>query len=75
MHFRSKALERTILKICVLGQLEVSRGGEASGYLLDVDAVAGAAEDETGSHGFCEASCLLHRQLSVMYPEIQSGHT
>ena len=32
------------------------RGRE--GYLLNVDAVTGTAEDETCSHGFCEASCL-----------------
>jgi hypothetical protein len=66
VHFRSKALERTILKICVVVvSLRVGKGKGKEGLretdFLDVDAVAGGAEDETCSHSFREATCLLDR--------------
>jgi hypothetical protein len=39
---------------------ERGKGEEAFGtYLLHVDAVACAAENEACSHGFCEASSLV----------------
>lgn len=56
MHFRSKALERTILKICLVGVRTcfARRGSEACAsmferrkctYLLNVDTVACGTED------------------------------
>ncbi len=61
MHFRSKALERTILKISEgLSGARVNGGGLEGGeaYLLHVNAVACAAEDEACSHSLCESTGL-----------------
>jgi hypothetical protein len=57
VHFKSKALERTILKIWLV-LVQIRTGIRHDAYLLHVDAVAGATEDEAGLHGFCEALCL-----------------
>jgi hypothetical protein len=75
VHFKSKALERTILKIC--GEKEVSMLGYVRGveigvvvkclgtYFLHVDAVACAAEDKACSHCFGESTGLLRNIMSV----------
>lgn len=43
---------------------EVKTGIRGLGYyLLHIDAMASTAEDETRSHGFCEAACLIFCQL------------
>ncbi len=44
-------------------QSKVGRLGGAEIYLLDVDAMAGTAEDEAGTHGFCKAASLPDGQL------------
>jgi hypothetical protein len=43
VHFRSKAFESTILKIC--RKLVPKMSGRDNAYLLDVDAVARTAKD------------------------------
>lgn len=57
VHLRSKALDRTILKICyeVLARAVPSRFRRGLTYLLHVDAVTCAAEDEAGLHRPCKA--------------------
>lgn len=44
----------------------MSRKGKRRAYLLDVDAVAGAAKDETGTHGLGESSCLATSVNSLL---------
>jgi len=69
VHFRSKALERTILKIyggIVRWEFRGEVGPEGKGlriqgkevYLLHVYAVTCTAEDQTCSHCFCESASL-----------------
>lgn len=62
VHLRSKALERTILKICEGGEQQPTEWEKWTGYLLHVDAVTRAAEDETGLHRLGESFCLRHCQ-------------
>lgn len=54
VHFRSKALARTILKIYAVCQYRSSSYVHRS-YLLHVDAVTGTTEDQARFHRFGES--------------------
>ncbi len=62
VHFRSNALEMTILKICC-GLVRQRIEGQGFGlritaYLLDVDAVACTAKDQCCAHCLCKTAGL-----------------
>jgi hypothetical protein len=58
VHFKSKALERTILKIYALSG-SAPQGMLRPIYLLNVNAMTCAAEDQASFHGPCKSFCLI----------------
>jgi hypothetical protein len=68
VHLRSKAFDRTILNICkkdlLLAVQKTIWETEGVTYLLHIDAVACATEDQTCSHCLCKPSSLVKRDVS-----------
>lgn len=58
MHLRSNAFERTILKIWSAWSVNAVKVIPQLTYLLHVDTMARATEDETSLHGLGEALSL-----------------
>lgn len=59
VHFKSKAFDRTILKIYTTRQQRVKEHRDSEHHLLNIDTVTCAAKDKTGAHGFCKPPCLV----------------
>ena len=74
MHFRSKALERTILKICVRVNVKSNVRAEGNTHFLHIDAVTRAAEDQACLHCSCKAFGLVVVSLLAFMSELRGAH-
>lgn len=70
VHFRSKALDSTILNIYHGSVRLKPPPTKWVAYLLNIDAVTGAAEYQTGTHRFSKTSGLLTDLLLIFLGEI-----